>query len=170
MRLLQIVLVTGLLGGLLIGCSDPSLKIAIASQRRADEVDDFLFQQQHDGLVLYLYRDLAHQLATDQTPLSQTQLDTLSAGWNERDLIEHWALQHERAKALREVGVNTRLYSQQSMVDLIGKSFGQRLSTAKAAIAGDVAQKATEKAVAQVTTENTENAVADTPKEAPHGE
>lgn len=149
MKTMNRILSAVLLISVLAGCSDPSLKIAIDAQRRADEVEDFLFQQQHDGLVLYLYRDLAHQLGTEETPLSNEQQVTLNAGWNERDLIEHWALQHERAKALRNVGVNTRLYSQQSIIDLIGKSLSQRVSTAQAAIAGEAAENAVTDTVAE---------------------
>jgi hypothetical protein len=138
----QLTLIVCLCTSLLAGCSDPSLKIAIQSQRHADEIQNFLFQQQHDGLVMYLYRDLAAELATEETPLSQDQLTTLNSAWNERDLIEHWAIQHERAKALRQIGVNTRLYSQQSIVDLIGKSISQRSSAVNAVIAGQVAESA----------------------------
>lgn len=140
-------LIVSLLVGLLSGCSDPSLKIAIQSQQRADEIQNFLFQQQHDGLVMYLYRDLASELASEEPPLSRDQLATLNSAWNERDLIEHWAIQHERAKALRHIGVNTRLYSQQSIVDLIGKSVSQRTSTVNAALAGQAVEAAAGKAI-----------------------
>lgn len=138
-----------LISVLLAGCSDPSLKIALDAQRRADEVNEFIFERQHEGLVMYLYRDLANQLATEEGPLTAAQLATLNAGWNERDLIEHWAIQHERAKALRNVGVNTRLYSQQSVVDLIGKSFSQRAKVAQAALVEQAADKAIEEGVTE---------------------
>lgn len=125
MKLIQYLVAITIVAGCLVGCSDPSLKIAIQAQRRADDISEFIFQQQHDGLVMYLFRDLSGKLATGEEPLSDEQYNTLNLAWNERDLIEHWAIQHERAKALRNIGVNSRLYGEQSIIDLIGKSFGQ---------------------------------------------
>lgn len=55
--------------------------------------------------------------------------------WNDRDLIEFWAIQHERAAALRLVGVDAKLYAGQSSVDLLIKQIEARADRAKQALA-----------------------------------
>lgn len=106
----------------LIGCTPESVRIALETQRRADDVQQALFDRQHEGLRILLYRDLAHRLAAADGGLSAEQRTLVNAAWNERDLLEFWAVQYERSKALRLIGVDAKLYADQSVVDLLIKS------------------------------------------------
>jgi hypothetical protein len=46
--------------------------------------------------------------------------------WNERDMVQFWAVQNERAAALRIAGVDAKLGSDQAIVDLLVKSIEAR--------------------------------------------
>lgn len=116
------------------GCSDPSLEVALSAQRRADEVQQAVMERQHEALCVLLYRDLTARLAAEG-PLTEAQHAALNAAWNERDLIEFWRLQHERAAALRVCGVTARLYADQAPVDLLLKSLAARQRKVTAAAA-----------------------------------
>ncbi len=117
------------------GCTRESTRIAIESHRRADQVQQAVFDQQHETLRILLYRDLGRRLETDSRALSAAQLETLSEVWNDRDLIEFWAVQHERAKALRLLGVDAKLFGDQSVVDLLAKSVEARVDRAEEGVA-----------------------------------
>lgn len=126
----------------LSGCTAESTRLAIETQRRANEIEQALQERQHAGLRTLLFRDLVARLARDGGPLQATQIETLNEAWNERDLVEFWAIQHERAKALRLIGVDSKLYSEQSMVDLLIKSIDAKLDRgieAAAEVAGEAA-------------------------------
>jgi hypothetical protein len=112
--------------------------VAIETQRRADEVEQAVFDRQHEALCALLYRDLLHRLETGAAPFTVDQRATASAVWNDRDLIEFWALQHERAQALRLAGVDAKLFSDQATIDLLWKSIEARMDRAKAGLAADV--------------------------------
>ncbi len=126
-RALVLVLMVLLVGG----CTAPSLRLALNAQQRADEVQQFVFQRQHEGLRIMLHRDLLHRLEQDDATLNAAQREALNEAWNERDLLEFWALQFERAKALRLAGVDAKLYADQSPVDLIIKSLDRRFERIK---------------------------------------
>lgn len=136
-------------GSLLAGCTPESVRIAIESQRRADDVQQAVFDHQQDGLRLLLFRDLVTRLEeAGGAPLSDAQVEELNRAWNQRDLIEFWTIQFERAKALRIVGVDAKLYSDQSIVDLLARrlaaGFGrveEGIAAAAGAIAADRAMK-----------------------------
>lgn len=113
-------------GLLAAGCSRESVRIALETQHRSDQIQQAVFERQHEALCLLLYRDLLRRLETADLALSDAVRTSLNRVWNERDLIEFWALQHERAKALRAVGVNTKLAADQSPVDLLWKSITAR--------------------------------------------
>ena len=130
-RLALLGLVTLLAGG----CTDPSLRLALQAQQRADDVAGFVFERQHDALCALLYRDLVQRLSADGTPLTDAQQVALNAAWNDRDLVEFWARQHERAKALRLAGVDAKLYGDQAPVDLLIKSLLARADQVKAGVA-----------------------------------
>lgn len=117
------------------GCTRESLRIALESQRRADQVQQHIFESQHDALRILLYRDLVRQFETRSGALNDAQRAALSDAWNQRDLIEFWSIQNERAKALRTIGVDAKLYSDQSIVDLLFKSISTRVQRAKEALA-----------------------------------
>ncbi len=124
---------------MLAGCSRESLRSAIEAQQRADQVQQAVFEKQHDGLRVLLYRDLVRRLDSGEEPLSEAQLAALNEAWNQRDLMEFWAIQNERARALRLAGVDAKLYGDQSPADLIAKQLeakGQRAKQAAAAQAG----------------------------------
>jgi hypothetical protein len=111
-----------LLIGLVAGCTAPSTRLAVENLRRANAVDDGVFEQQHDALRVLLYRDLAARLDTADASLPEDWRTGLNEVWNERDLIEFWALQHERARALRLVGVEMKLLADQGPLPLLWRA------------------------------------------------
>jgi hypothetical protein len=112
------------------GCTRESLRVAIQAQQRADQVQEFVFQRQHEALCLLLYRDLLRRLEHAGDALTPEQRTALNDVWNERDLFEFWRVQHERVKALRLVGVDAKLYSDQSIVDLLYKAIEAKVDRA----------------------------------------
>jgi len=126
---------------LLAGCSRESLRTALEAQQRADRVQQAVFEKQHDGLRVLLYRDLVHRLDAGEEPLSEAQRAALNEAWNQRDLMEFWALQNERARALRLVGVDTKLYGDQSPVDLLAKQLRAKAERGKQAAAAEAGRE-----------------------------
>lgn len=124
------------------GCTRASLHVALESQRRADQVQQAVFDRQHEALCILLYRDLQRRLAETGAALSDAQHAVLNAVWNDRDLVEFWALQHERAAALRLTGVDAKLYADQSAVDLLWKSLEAKWSRARRGLAAAVVEHA----------------------------
>ncbi|MBI5863271.1 MAG: hypothetical protein HZB38_01915 [Planctomycetes bacterium] len=105
------------------GCTAESTRLAIETQQRADQVQEALFERQHEGLNVLLFRDVVRRLETGgDAKFSAAQRDVLNEAWNERDLIEFWRVQFERATALRMIGVDAKLYGEQSIVDLLIKN------------------------------------------------
>lgn len=127
------------------GCTRESLRVALEAQRRADAVEQAVFERQHDAVCVLLYRDALRRLGA-AGPLNDEQAAALNAVWNDRDLAEFWAVQHERAKALRVAGVDAKLAAEQSVVDLLWKQTTARADRAQAALAGVVAEELTTKA------------------------
>lgn len=123
------------------GCSRESTRIALESQRRADEVQQAVFDRQHEALCILLYRDLQRRLAAAGLELSEAQRHAVNEVWNDRDLVEFWAVQHERAKALRIAGVDAKLFSDQSVVDLLLKALEARVDRARRGLAAHVAEQ-----------------------------
>lgn len=128
--------------GLVGGCTRESLRVALDTQRRADQVQQAVFDRQHEALCILLYRDLQRRLAEAGTTPSDAQRAALNAVWNDRDLVEFWALQHERAAALRLAGVDAKLYADQSVVDLLWKSLDTKWSRARRGLATAVVERA----------------------------
>lgn len=135
-RSMRWLMLAALSGG---ACTRESVRVAIDAQRRADEVQQGVIERQHDGLRVLLYRDLASRLEAASDTLNEAQKAALNEAWNERDLMEFWLLQNERARALRMAGVDSKLYSDQSTADLLVKSLfegANRLQQGLAAQAG----------------------------------
>lgn len=105
----------------LTGCTAESTRIALDAQRRADEVQQTIVDQQHQALRVLLFRDLVAKLGAAGVDWNDQRLALVSDIWNDRDLIEFWVLQQERARALRLVGVDIKLWADQSIVDLLIK-------------------------------------------------
>jgi len=129
---------TVLAGCLAVGCTAPSEHVALAAQRRATEVQQAVADRQHAALRVLLYRDLLRRLEADRR-LTEAQRTALSEVWNDRDLLEFWQLQFERANALRLVGVDAKLFADQSPVELLIKAVetkADRVQTGLAAAAG----------------------------------
>ncbi|MBK9121013.1 MAG: hypothetical protein IPM18_15640 [Phycisphaerales bacterium] len=133
-QLTALAAVLGLLATL-PACTRESVRIALDTQRRADDIQHAVFERQHDGLRILLFRDLARRLEAGGERLSPEQFAALNDAWNERDLVEFWALQHERAQALRIAGVDAQLAAQQSIVDLLWKNLMAKVDRARAAAA-----------------------------------
>lgn len=127
------------------GCTRESTRVAIETQRRADEVQQAVFDGQHEALRVLLYRDLLHRLEAQGVVLSDAERAALSESWNDRDLFEFWTVQNERAKALRVVGVDAKLFSDQSIIDLLVKSVEARYDRAKQGLAAQLAEQLVEK-------------------------
>lgn len=112
------------------GCTRETVRLAATSQQRADEVQQAVFDRQHEALCVLLYRDMQRRLEQAGATLDDKQRAALNEVWNERDLIEFWTVQQERAKALRLAGVDAYLYGEQAAVDLLykqaGAKFGER--------------------------------------------
>jgi hypothetical protein len=127
------------------GCTAESLRVALEAQRRADQVQQTVFDRQHEALRILLFRDASRRLAeAGAGPLSAAQMSALNAAWNERDLIEFWCIQHERAKALRVAGVDANLWAEQSMVDLLARGLATKLERLEDALAARTGKQATE--------------------------
>jgi hypothetical protein len=122
-------------------CTRESTRVAIETQRRADDVQQAVFDRQHEALCILLYRDLVRRLEESESRLSPPQRAALNEVWNERDLIEFWVIQNERARALRLAGVDAKLFSDQSIVDLLWKSIETRMERARQGLAADVARE-----------------------------
>ena len=104
------------------GCTRESLRVAIETQQRADQVQQSVFDQQHEALCVLLHHDLLNHLAQAGAELNEEQRAAVNEAWNRRDLLEFWQVQQERARALRLVGVDAKLAGDQSTVDLLIKA------------------------------------------------
>ena len=116
------------------GCSSDALRVAVESQRRADDVQQAVFERQHNALCVLAYRDLVDKLEAVGGALSAEELQVLNAAWNDRDLFEFWLVQNERARALRTMGVDAHLYADQSIIDLWIKALEERADRVDAAL------------------------------------
>lgn len=130
-----------LLAAAIGGCTRESVRVALEAQRRADQVQQAVFDQQDESLRILLFRDLVSRLERAGHPVSEADRAALNEVWNERDLVQFWAVQNERAQALRIAGVDAKLASDQAIVDLLIKSIETR--------AKRVEQKAIEQAAAE---------------------
>jgi hypothetical protein len=127
----------------LVGCTAESVRVALETQRRADEVQQGIFDAQHAGLRVLLYSDLVTRLAAGaEGGLSDQQRALVNAAWNERDLVEFWAVQYERSKALRLIGVDAKLYADQSIVDLLIKALEAKAGRVQQRFADAAAERA----------------------------
>jgi hypothetical protein len=125
-------------------CTRESTRVAIETQRRADDVQQAVFDRQHEALCVLLYRDLVHRLETAESRLSPPQREALNEVWNDRDLVEFWGIQNERARALRLAGVDAKLFSDQSIVDLLWKSIETRMERARQGLAAAAVRESVE--------------------------
>lgn len=128
------------LGFLLSGCTAESVRVALETQRRADDVQRAVVERQHDGLRLLLFRDALARLR--EAAGEQELTDALNQAWNERDLVEFWMLQFERAASLRMIGVDAKLYADQSIVDLLLKQIQLRAGRMREGLAEAAAERA----------------------------
>ncbi|MFH1745674.1 MAG: hypothetical protein ABIG44_01385 [Planctomycetota bacterium] len=147
-RMITLCLLFAVLNIVPAGCTRESVRVALETQRRADQVQQAVFERQHESLRILLYRDLVNRLEVDGEELSAEQREVLNQVWNERDLFEFWTIQQERARALRLVGVDAKLASDQSIVDLLIKGLearAERVEEALATLAGTaVAEQASD--------------------------
>ena len=60
------------------GCTSESTRVAIETQRRADEVQQAVFERQHEALCLLLYRDLVRRPTSSPTDLPAEQRQALA--------------------------------------------------------------------------------------------
>ncbi len=126
-------LAAAILAPALAACTAESTRAALAAQQRADGIQQAIFERQHDGLRLLLYRDALHRLESADTAPQRAAV--LNEVWNERDLIEFWAIQNERCAALRLMGVDFKLYADQSILDLLLRQMESRWQRVEAGLA-----------------------------------
>lgn len=128
MRLTRILALISVLGlaGCLTACSTMSARYALENQQRATEVENTLFSNQQQSLKDYLYNETEAGLLQTSDPNEVHTL--LNKYTQERDTLDFWALQHERVNQLRLIGVNTKLWADQSILDLLYKDAERRLS------------------------------------------
>jgi hypothetical protein len=105
-------------------------------------VQQAVFERQHEALCVLLYRDLQRRLERDGGSLSPGHRAALNEAWNDRDLVEYWRVQHERARALRLIGVGAKLYGDQAVVDLLYKSLAAKLARVRHGLAAHAGQEA----------------------------
>lgn len=134
---LLILLAMVTLGG---GCTRESVRIAIESQRRADDVQRAVVEQQHEAVCILLYRDLIARLQAEGVEMNEQQCAAVSDIWNDRDLAEFWLIQHERAAALRLVGVDAKLFADQAAPDLLLKMIRRKADRARGGLVGTVGE------------------------------
>jgi len=139
----QTALAIALSLGLASGCTRESLRVALEAQQRADQVQQTILERQHDALRVLLYRDVLRRIEQAGGPLNDGQRAAINDVWNERDLIEFWLTQYERARALRLIGVDAKLYSDQAVVDLLWKSLASKVERAKQGLAAPAAEAVT---------------------------
>ena len=128
------------------GCTRESLRVAIETQQRADQVQQAVFEQQHEALCVLLYHDLLNRLEQAGAELDEEQRAAVNEAWNQRDLLEFWQVQQERARALRLVGVDAKLAGDQSTVDLLIKAVQTRVDRVEEHVAEVVGQSVGEAA------------------------
>ena len=102
---------------------------------------------------MLLYRDLVGRLAETGPGLTPAQRAALNDVWNDRDLVEFWTIQQERARALRVVGVDAKLASDQPVIDLLIKAIEARADRAKQSLAVQAGTLVGEQAVKNSTGE-----------------
>lgn len=115
------------------GCTAPSVRAALEIQRRAGDVDEFIFDAQHDALKVLLFQRATAEL--EDAGDAHARAEALNIAWNDRDLFELWRVQHERAKTLRLIGVDLKLFADQSILDLLIKRIEQVAQQVKQRIA-----------------------------------
>lgn len=99
----------------LVGCTSGSTKLAIESGNRVEEIQDTIFKGQQNAILTFMQQ---HEYK-DQAVL-----------FKDVEALLLWTEQWERARALRMLTVDTKVYSTQAMSDLIWKQFNGRLSQA----------------------------------------
>lgn len=136
-RLVRLAVLAGVLAACW-GCTAESVRVALAAQQRADDVQQAVFEQQQAALRVLLYRDLVARLRVADGGVNEAEAAALNDVWNERDLLAFWAVQHERARALRIASVDAKLFAGQSVVDLLVKQLDVRTQRAEAGVASAV--------------------------------
>lgn len=117
-------------------CTPASVRVALDAQRRADAVSEHIFEAQHDALTLLLFRETEAKLAAAGGD-DAARAEALNAAWNDRDLFELWRVQHERAKALRLIGVDLKLFADTSILELLLRQLEAAAGRIKQRIAAD---------------------------------
>ena len=102
------------------GCTRESVRLALDAQRRADQVQQAVFEQQDESLRILLFRDLVNRLEKAGRPLTEAERAALNEIWNERDLVQFWAVQNGPGSAHRRR--RCQAGADQAIVDLLIKS------------------------------------------------
>lgn len=103
-------------------CGCVSTQLAIDTQERCNAVAEQIVQNYDEGLRLYLFKATDYviaEAARESNPLKAEQ--ALNAYANQLDLVKFWAIQWEKCKTLRLVGVTSKLVESQSIVELLFK-------------------------------------------------
>lgn len=126
-------------------CTSESTRVAIATQSRADEVAQTIFDRQREAMRIYMYRWAKSEITTAvENKNSIAAAAILEKVFQDDDLHDFWLSQHERAKALRIAGVDSKLYADQGILNLLFGSIMRAIEKYEAAIAGSIAANKTE--------------------------
>lgn len=115
-----------LLIGLLVltGCSTTSTKTAIEAIPKIENNQDTIFKNQQEAIEILLYQKLCLQLGGDPNDVIKQTFD------NWQIVVKHQE-QWERARAMRMVTTDAKVYETQSVFDLIWKEITGKVDNAQ---------------------------------------
>ena len=126
-----------------VGCTSASTKIALEASNRVTQIQDKIQENQNKALKWYIFQKLLTDINAAKT--SDQVAALLNKAWQDRDLVEFWAVQWERARALHIIGVEAKLYSDEGILDLIWKQLSGKgdefWGAVKGQLAGSLAEK-----------------------------
>lgn len=106
---------------MLVGCTSPSTKLAIQSSKVIEAGQDEIVNKLSYNVKLYQYNELKERIARNSADPTY-----LNEFWNAREGLEMMLIQWERLRALRLLTIDTKLISDQSIIDLKYKNAKER--------------------------------------------
>lgn len=101
---------------LIAGCTSSSTKIALEGSSRVKEVNVGVAENYSRMTKVLMYKALVNEVEGSKSPEETRTI--LNEYWNLRDQIEFLNIQSERATAMHIMTIDSKLYSDQSWVDL----------------------------------------------------
>lgn len=108
------------------GCA--STKIAIESSSRVENVQDTIVNNQHTYIKYANFEKLLTEVEKIKgSPLTDEEKVALNAIAVERTDAEKWMIQWERARALRMVTVDSKLYADRSIFETAAEALSKNV-------------------------------------------